>query len=326
MPGVTGSPISEYGYTTPYANYGVPVPPNIRRSVGGLAVALTVFLALDAPLAVLLTAAMAWRHALISRMLDDYTSVDRDTVVRSDHLVASSAGFLVLALLPTIVLFLCWFWAARNNAEAYAPDEGTMRVGWSIGGWFIPFANWVIPCIVARDIYKGTMNSRKDKTWGGGKITGFWWAAYLVSAISLGVMTGTKDSSDDPVDHLRTLRTVAGIAEFALPALAVAALLAIGYVWTITKTQKLRNATGDWPGGPGSAGGPAMYGMPPMPYGYGPPMPGYPPPVQDWVPTPSAPVQDRVPVADTQVAETQTAEVVSAEPPEQPGNGLVPPS
>jgi hypothetical protein len=361
MPGVTGTPISDYGYAMPYSNYGVPVQPNIRRSVGGLAVAVTVFLALDAVFAVLLTAAMAWRHALINRLLADYTSVDEDTMSRSDHLVSSSAGFLAIAYIASVVLFICWFWAARNNAEVYAPHQGTMRVGWSIGGWFIPFANWVIPCIVARDVYKGTMNSRKDKPWGGGQITGWWWAAFVVSSISLSVMSSENKADSDAIDHLQTLRDMAGTAEFAFPVMTVAAALAIGYVWTITKTQKVRNAAGDWPGGPGSETGPGMYGT--MPYGYGAPgrrsfgapvgngaptpgypMPGYPMPMpapvpnqvptQDALPVQDAPVQDRVPVAETQVAETQTAEVVSAEPTpppaqepgDRPDSGLMPPS
>src|ERR1041384_2991878 len=156
MPRVYENPPPGYGYPTPYGPYGVRMR-TIRTSVGGLGTALTILLGLDAVLAALDTGALAWRNSIINSLLDDRLSVDQSTVESSDTLVRAASGRLVLGVLGTIVVFICWFWAARNNAEAYAPNRGTMPTGWAIGGWFIPLANWVIPCIVARDIYRGTM-------------------------------------------------------------------------------------------------------------------------------------------------------------------------
>lgn len=352
MPGVTGSPISDFGYPTPY---GMPTP-RIRTSVGGLGVAAIVLLSLDAAVAALATGFLLWRHSLLAKFLNDPTSVDLSSLDDSDAAVRDTMGWFIIFTLATIAVFICWFWAARNNAEAYSPNRGTLRVGWSIAGWFVPVAGLVLPCIVARDIYRGTMPGRHRPA-GGGHITGLWWAAYVSFWITGLVVSGENGrlQKDAPVDRANDLQTAVTASIVATTVGVAAALLAIAYVATVTKEQKARNQAGAWYGGPGS---PAQepYGMP-MPYGYGIPgyptpgqmtmpgpgpgypMPGPPPaPTQDaWaMPEPVAPAQDRVPdavpevaetqTAETQPAETQTADVRDAEPPDDPGDRLTPPS
>ena len=165
MPGVTSSPISGYGYPNPY---GGPAP-RIRTSVGGLGLATTILLSLDAALALLAAGFLGRRHALLSRFLNDPASVGPNRLRDSDRAVAASAGWFIIFMVATIVVFICWFWAARANAEAYGQSHGTLSPGWAIGGWFIPVASLVLPCIVARDIYRGTMAGRKGKPYSGGE-------------------------------------------------------------------------------------------------------------------------------------------------------------
>ena len=335
MPGVTGNPISDYGYTTPH---GVPAP-RIRTSVGGLGVAATVLLAADAVLALLSAVFLAWRHSLLGQVLTDSTAVDPHRLRDADMATRAAIGWFIIFSLGTVVVFICWFWAARNNAEAYTPNRGALGVGWAVGGWFVPVATLVLPCIVARDIYRGTMAGRRGKPAGGGEITGWWWALYVAFWFMGFVLLGENGRAHHAVireEHISDLQAAATAGIVAMAVAAVAAALAIAYVRTVTKTQKARNREGDWYGGPGAAAQQGVYGVGyAMPYGYGAPAPGYPmpvqPPVRSAPPAQDAPVQaGRNPFADPGVdpggAETQTADVQDAVPPRDPGDLLSPPS
>ncbi|MBS2546093.1 DUF4328 domain-containing protein [Catenulispora sp. NL8] len=356
---MTGSPISDYGYPAPFA-----APrPRPRTSVAGLGVALIVLLALDAAVAALAAGLLVWRHQVLGTLLTDPGSLGPDDLHNSDRLALGAVGWLYIFLVPTIVIFICWFWAARNNAELYFPNRGTLAVGWAIGGWFLPLANWVLPLFVARDIHRGTMAGRKGKP-AGGQITGWWWGPYVIAeilALACSGENGNAKKAADITDFVHDLQAVATTGIAALIATIAAALLAIGYVRTITNTQNARNREGDWYGGPGPAVLPGPYGMG-YGYGYGAPMPGYsapqmpvpgypapqmpmpgypapqmpmPMPAQSPAPpTETAPVvQDRIPVADTQIADTHSADTQSAETwssdapkPAEPGDWLTPPS
>jgi hypothetical protein len=331
MPGVTGSPISAYGYTTPSS---VPTP-RIRTSVGGLGVAATVLLAADALMALLSAGLLAWRRSLLGKVVHDSTAVDPDQLRNADQAARAALGWFIIFSAATIAVFICWFWAARNNAEAYSPNRGTLGVGWSVGGWFVPVATLVLPCIVARDIYRGTMAGRRRKPAGGGEITGWWWAVYvafwLMGFVLIGESSRAKNA-ETREEHLTDLQAAATAGIVAVAVGAAAAVLAIVYVRTVTKTQKARNRDGDRYGGPGANMQADPYAMP---YGYGAPTPGYPMPAQQPMPIQDIPVQDRIPFADpgiaetqtaeTQTAETQAAEVQDAVPPQEPGDRLTPP-
>ena len=353
MPGVTGSPISDYGYPAPY---GANVP-RIRTSVQSLGTAVTVLLALDAALAVLAAGFLAWRNTLIGDFLGDPASVDPDRMNTADQAARSATGWFIILTVATAVVFICWFWAARNNAEIYAPNRGSLPAGWAIGGWFIPVAGLVMPGIVARDIHRGTMAGRESARGAGGMITGWWWSSYVafwIMSLVVSVQNGRARNAADPLEHLHDLRSASEAGIIALSVGVAAALLAITYVQTITRAQRARIREGGWH----APGQPWVYGMP---YGYGAPMPGYPmgmpvpmpmpmpgpgqPPMPAGsdafgmpvaMPTQDGPVQNPMPAADpqtaetqsaeTQTAETQTADVQHTEPPKEPGDWPNPPN
>jgi hypothetical protein len=287
MPRVTGSSISEYGYPLPA---GGGTPP-VRTSVSGLGRAATILLALDAATALLAIILLTWRHSLLGKLQTDPNTVGPSDLLNADKASRAATGWFIIFSLATAVVFVCWFWAARANAEACTPNHGTLGVGWAIGGWFVPAAGLVLPCLVARDIHRGTMAGRRDGPASGGAVTGWWWGLYVVLWL-LGLLTvgesGRAHKAVDPDEHLRDLRAV------------------VESVQTITKTQRARNREGAWFGGPG---------MQAIAYGYGPAMPGYPMPMPMPMPgpPPAAPTQDAWAVPDPM-------------PPQESGDRLTPPS
>src|SRR6185312_16512419 len=70
-----------------------------------------------------------------------------------------SNGFLIrlvaiphsLALLVMVIMFLRWIYRAMVNVHAFGASEA-YSPGMAVGGFFIPFANFVIPCIAMSEI------------------------------------------------------------------------------------------------------------------------------------------------------------------------------
>ena len=83
-----------------------------------------------------------------------------------------------LALAGTILTAIAWFlWLHRAVANARGlgvPTDATP--GWSVGWWFIPFANIVKPYRILRSLYDGVGS-------GGSGIVGAWWGCYLIAAV-----------------------------------------------------------------------------------------------------------------------------------------------
>ncbi len=68
---------------------------------------------------------------------------------------ATAFGFLSIALigyLVTAVIFITWFFQAYRAAQSRGATARTWAAGWAIGGWVIPFANFVIPKLVMNEV------------------------------------------------------------------------------------------------------------------------------------------------------------------------------
>jgi hypothetical protein len=127
-----------------------------------------------------------------------------------------------LALFGSIATAVAWFvWLHRAVANARSlgvPTEATP--GWSVGWWFIPFANLVKPYRILRSLYDGVGS-------GGNGIVGAWWGSYLIAAV-LGEFAALQSSPTPDA-----FRIYAG-SYLACDLFRVAsAILAALLVWTI---------------------------------------------------------------------------------------------
>jgi hypothetical protein len=126
------------------------------------------------------------------------------------------------AAVGSIVTAIAWFvWLHRAVANARSLDVPTEATpGWSVGWWFIPFANLVKPYRIVRSLFDGVGS-------GGGGIVGAWWGCYLIAA-ALGEFAAFQTSPTTDAFRIYAGSFLASDV-FRVAAAILAALL----VWTI---------------------------------------------------------------------------------------------
>ncbi|HET8680304.1 MAG TPA: DUF4328 domain-containing protein [Micromonosporaceae bacterium] len=92
--------------------------------------------------------------------------------------LALTVPFLI-TLLASIVLVIIWLYRARKNLEAFPGAEQTLRAGWAIGGWFVPFANLVIPYRVMANVARASLHRPSTPV-----LAGVWWGFWLAANIA----------------------------------------------------------------------------------------------------------------------------------------------
>jgi hypothetical protein len=155
----------------------------------------------------------------------------------SDDFVSGTAAFYGLTQVVIVVLFIIWMYRAAKNNEALERQHPRFGPGWSIGAWFIPLANLVIPVMIMQDLWRGASPEvlRGDPTWRRSKgcwLIGAWWAVLLVSLLRFAPSNGPENDSS-----LGDIESNTKIAIVGVVAAAIAAVLAALVVWTLSRRQ-----------------------------------------------------------------------------------------
>jgi hypothetical protein len=208
------------------------------RNQQGLKVALTVLFTVMVAASALLAVALANRLALVRDLQAGHFA---DVVTRAedaDDFVSASSSIFVLTQLGIMVLFIVWMFRAAKNNEALGRTSPRFSPGWSIGAWFIPLANFVIPVLIMQDLWRGSdPTTRRGLTsWraaAGSALVGFWWAAWLASLVRFSYSgSGLRDSGS--LDSIETSNTVALVGVIAT---AIASILALLVVRGLSRRQ-----------------------------------------------------------------------------------------
>jgi hypothetical protein len=137
------------------------VQPAVIRPNRGLAVAVQVLIGVSVV-----------AHAIATQA--DYRSepVDITTVL----FTSLDFGVLVLAA----ALFMTWLWQAWGNAEVIvAPRAMRWRRGWTIGSWFVPLADFVLPALVVANVCDASSGWRRSSR----RFVTLWWLLFLFTQI-----------------------------------------------------------------------------------------------------------------------------------------------
>jgi len=146
-------------------------------------------------------------------------------------LVSGVAGIVQgVPLVATAVVYLCWFWRVRVNAEVFEPAGHSKKRGWAIAGWFVPFVNLWFPRRVMGDIWRASAPLGRTVSQA---LVSAWWAAWVLWLL----MSRWVNVRDRSAETLTKVRDVIG-ATLVMDVLgAVAAVLAILVVVRVTGMQ-----------------------------------------------------------------------------------------
>jgi uncharacterized membrane protein YedE/YeeE len=208
------------------------------RDQRGLVVALVVAFGVMLCASVVLGIALANR---ISVVRDFKAGHFGDIVQRADDaddFVAGAGAFFTITQVAIVVLFIVWQFRAAKNNEALDRTGARFGPGWSIGAWFLPIADLVIPVMIVQDLWRGATPTtpRGDPRWRqatGSVLVAVWWAACLLSLVRFAASNaGLHDRGS--LDDIELSNVVALVGVVAI---AVAAILAAFVVWLLSRRQ-----------------------------------------------------------------------------------------
>lgn len=120
-------------------------------------------------------------------------------VVQVDTTGAAVGALFLLALLAAHIVAGMWLYRAAANAQAVKPNDARITPGWSVGWYFVPFANLLMPYRAMRQTWNGLRgNDSLDAGLPGWAL--IWWVFWLVgntlSTVSLRINTSAASIDD----------------------------------------------------------------------------------------------------------------------------------
>ena len=177
---------------------------------------------------------------LANRLAEDQTAVTQAELGASDarQNLIGSLQFVLRAAIG--VTFVIWFRRAYQNLVAMETESLRFEVGWTVGGWFVPFLNLVRPKQLMDDIWRATDPTLPEQPGDAWKkrpvalLVHLWWAIFLLST-AVGLIATSLSQNASTLQQLRTATILMLIGDaLALPAAVLACLV----VNRITQRQK----------------------------------------------------------------------------------------
>jgi hypothetical protein len=301
---------------TPAVAYYAPPSDGRPRTLQGLATALLVLLCIIAAIELIGAFVLFYRSSILFDAAEGELpgQSEADAV---DGAVAATTIVHMLLYLAIAAVFIIWQYRHAKNAKLIGPHGG-LSPGWAIGGWFIPFANFVLPGVqlyqsgrMSDPTPPGAPSYRSGK---GPAIVVVWAVVFglgwLLSAIGRGVSPSDEFlTTRSDIETAAAADVVGGIAMLVLLA---AAVLCIVMVRSLTTLQQRTFETGLTPA---PSYGPVAWGQQPW---NAPVQPGsalYPPASQPWTSgTTPGPVREPSSVSPTPETKPETEPAAEREP------------
>jgi hypothetical protein len=199
------------------------------RSVAGLTTALTWLLVASIVSAVVVAALTVNHLSKVEAFYDrpSFTTVnDANDAADAVNAMGVVLELISLAIFVVLVVFL---FRASKNTELWNTSTRTWTPGWAIAGWFIPLANFVIPFLVVRDIWRRTpepAGARGDARPVGNWILLVWWVLFVVGAIGIRLDIGPDTLSEHRTEDWIHLLAAIAVAASAVPLIVIVRTLA----------------------------------------------------------------------------------------------------
>jgi hypothetical protein len=139
----------------------------------------------------------------------------------------------MLVYFTTAIVFLTWINRANKNCHGFTTGM-EFTSGWSVGWYFVPFANLLKPFQVMNEIWRVSHDPSRWKTLATPGLLRWWWALWLISNF-LGQASFRMSMKAKTVDALQASTTVSILSSgFDIPLCIVAAVM----VGKILKAQQ----------------------------------------------------------------------------------------
>lgn len=191
--------------------------------------------------------------------LDGSMAIDDISDMSAMQLLAVGTLGDLLVLIVSVITFLMWFHRAHKNLSLGGLYGMSYTPGWAVGGFFVPFLNFVRPYSVMKEVSMGStyLAQRVDEgvepetelgETGGDVLwttvepdpaVQLWWACFLIQ----GVLGNIASRMELRAEEIGTAKIAAWIALISNVAAIPAALYAIKLIRTIsTQQEKAREA------------------------------------------------------------------------------------
>jgi hypothetical protein len=162
-----------------------------------------------------------------------------DQLTAAEEAVLGIDGLLTLSSLTVAVLVIVWWYQAYLAIRRLEPSGLRWSPGWAIGGWFIPFANLVIPKRVFDEVDRVSAAAEDGlvEGWQGRprlRVAAVWWGFWVAAAVlrAMGFfMTRSQllpEATFDGGIYASGLRfSIVGLAALCVAALCLAAALRV---------------------------------------------------------------------------------------------------
>jgi hypothetical protein len=137
---------------------------------------------------------------------------------------------LIAAPIYTFVTFLVWLYQARENLDLRGLTGMRWAKGWTVGGWFIPIADLVIPARVVGEVYARS-EPNAIRSWTMPRVVVGWWIALVLTFFRFWYQTVDVQTGVVYVHGGRFWDVVNGLAGI------VAAVFAVRLVRQVTAWQ-----------------------------------------------------------------------------------------
>ncbi|MCA9074852.1 MAG: DUF4328 domain-containing protein [Planctomycetaceae bacterium] len=175
----------------------------------------------------MMTAATFHQLGLLKRVQNG-EDIDQPTLDASDLYIGGPAIFYFLAFLGTGICWMVWKHRANRNAHTLSDQHLEYTPGWSIGCYFVPFANLVWPYAAMNEIWYAS-NPKGN----GAALVGWWWGLWVLSGVIGRVQSRMSFQSETVEDFIRDDQFTLFTAPLDIAVIAVACLL----VWRIRNLQ-----------------------------------------------------------------------------------------
>jgi hypothetical protein len=173
------------------------------------------------------------QRSLLNRVISNPLAVRVSEITADQHRINTMNAVWGVVFATTGVAFVVWFAVAYHNLDGLGARQ-RWGMGWAIGGWFVPFANFVMPKRLANDLWAGSRRSsasRADRPPESSALLNCWWAAWIAGAV---VVFFIRSNGTNTPQHALGTNTAYIVRDSLL---IVAAVLAILVVRAISRGQ-----------------------------------------------------------------------------------------